>query len=398
MQRSNVPRSHGPRSLVPAHESKGTEIKVYRDVPQFAEGSEAYRMHQMLSQASCPLAERTDDVKDAPEDPPVTRTLCGKFEVADDLDSVVTTDHASKTLLLRGVWTGADNIRHRAILKLGEANNVGFLAERYYYTNILPRIRHQTPHVVAAYVTNCTVFASEFSDHVNVKWRDVGLRNEASALILRRAPGLSLKDVIVEHRSKWTSRTRDLFDFHIAVQVAHVLSVFAQEKFMHNDLHLKNLICQPLHEAYELPYMPDIRVLWFVRIFDFDQASVDPKAGIANPRLSPESSLCFRNGICQRFIANYDWVYFWTLFRRETRKTRAESFIPISLRMPDEPRNPTGNYRPCKPRASRKERCEIPTMALAVVVSPRRYLSETLPPVFATEAEQELRTHNRDTF
>lgn len=282
--------------------------------------------------------------------------LCGHFRLdAPNQDTLMAIGVGSVALLLRGIWSSSSGSARRhaadAVMKVGRTDDLSLTAERYYYADLLPRLRHRSPHVVTAYVANCTVRKGKFEDmhsnpHIMAAWQHIGLPELCAALVLRQAPGITLEKLIREVRPKLSSELQNVLDHCIAIQLAQVLSVFETYHFRHNDLHARNVICQPLLQPFELPYSVGpgrIKVPWFVRVLDYGRASVDPNYGLANDIVRDTAEVCQANAECQTFVPNYDWhrimaTYAWIARDQKKHSGTGASFEVgslISLVLPD---------------------------------------------------------------
>lgn len=99
----------------------------------------------------------------------------------------------------------------------------------------------------------------------------------------------------------------------IAIQVAQVLSVFDKFKIKHNDLHPKNIFIEILDKPklieYHYPIDFTLHTRFKITVFDYDKLSFVKKLG-RNTTLASE--LCVAQGICDKYIANFDWYTFLT--------------------------------------------------------------------------------------
>jgi hypothetical protein len=110
--------------------------------------------------------------------------------------------------------------------------------------------------------------------------------------------------------------------------VAQLLEVFAELRFSHNDLHLANILAQPLVQDYE-------GWSWFVRVLDLGRASLDPSVGLANAFVRAENWPCARFGECQTFVPKLDLYCFFAsyLLSLGDQPSRAlEQVLPAQVR------------------------------------------------------------------
>lgn len=112
------------------------------------------------------------------------------------------------------------------------------------------------------------------------------------------------------------------FQLQIAVQVAQLLCVLAKYQFRHDDLHVGNIYItyfpKPHKIAYQYPFSFTITTHWFVQVYDYDlmyAGKIFPK----NKRFD-YGTLCPRYGICNQWVANFDWYMFLARFILELQE------------------------------------------------------------------------------
>lgn len=245
--------------------------------------------------------------------------VCGHFALLDDGDSVLDVNPKVPTWRLRGMWRAVeDQPPRRAILKLSTETNLRFRAERYYHGSVLLRVRAQTPHIVTALATRCYVQRSSFQ---NLALRTIWHRLfgedalQVPALVLRRAPGMLLTEVLHVHRLYWEREMQEQFDLSMAVQLAQLLvEGFAPFRFHHNALQIKSVYCQPLTQDFALG--SGFPVVWFMRVGHFGNSSW---MQMENPGVPASAS----------FDPQKDWDSFWTSYKAalsETSQTPARYY------------------------------------------------------------------------
>jgi hypothetical protein len=319
--------------------------------------------------------------------------LCGSFTVPDDPEILLHSSGASQTLILRGLWTSPDHASTRAILKLGRKDDLGFLAERFYYAFVVRELRKQTPHVVTALAVNCPIDRFVFSHHaVRAAWAAARVPRAAVGLITRRAPGLTLDEVLKYHRLQWEAEEIKAFDLSVAVQLAQCLSVFGRSGFQHNDLHLDNIMCQPLGKPFVLPYKVHDQpwsVAWFLRIFDFDNATSQKWP---NPDLPADRSVCRTQGMCDTFTPNYDWYYAWAHYSYALPRSDILDLVHVRF---DFNRGRVGT-RPCEAPPQEGIVCVPDAKTLRNVLPPDKFLA--MHHTLDQNALEGLLHYNRTTF
>lgn len=154
-----------------------------------------------------------------------------------------------------------------------------------------------------------------------VKEKPLDIYQKVYYIVTPKLKGSPLSDFVTNPKNKSIIALED-FQLQVACQVAQALSILADEKMMHNDLHSQNIyisnepntvlsydynVKDNNGDKYNMKFK--LKTNWKVTIFDFDRAH---RPSWTNLALKGE--LCDEVGECDQYEPNMDWYTFLTYF------------------------------------------------------------------------------------
>ena len=131
-------------------------------------------------------------------------------------------------------------------------------------------------------------------------------------VMTKQLEGTSLADFFsAQKNSKLTKEDADELDTSIAIQIAQALASAESKGFIHNNLHFKNIFVKTKKDDYfkinyTYPFEFTLRTKVFVTVFDYNKSYLEGTK--ENTLLT--NKFCKQQGMCNKFIKNYDWYVF----------------------------------------------------------------------------------------
>lgn len=202
-------------------------------------------------------------------------------------------------LRLRGFVEGKGD----ADVRIGSQTSLGVEAE--YYATILPRMN--TPHVQLAWIASCAVKRTELKEAATLRmWDAVGMGDVGIAIVLP-AEDTRDRDALLRLAAS-DPEFRALFDTDVALQVAHLITVFNLHGMRHNALNARELVYRDNRvRGTSLEYRGGHVPVVFVKARNFSLAS---SGALPNPRVAQSTVLCQQFQRCQGQLAKWDWFHF----------------------------------------------------------------------------------------
>jgi hypothetical protein len=200
--------------------------------------------------------------------------------------------------------------------------------------------------------------------------------------ITERSSGITLYDFVTTDRYfNHSKNQKDRFNRDIGIQVAHTLNVMAKERLLHNDLHIRNIYLEEKSEKEELPYLVDGKKFWskyFVKIFDWDRASLDGNP--VNAITAPDGWACVEHGECDKFIENMDWFCFLDTYLNIVKDSILLEYFPEKSKYPSDEKFGGKDQRSHRGRicicdADGCKKCTVDTRLLERLLSLDEFLS-----------------------